>query len=124
VWRRISGAESVVQLHDHMDWTITMTNSLSIAVAMGVPFAVGGIVLAAGSPVPDGTALRRMTARFAPVEIGTDVASLPSPERQVLGKLVQAARVIDALFVRQVWAGNEALLLDLIGEARGGDLAG
>jgi hypothetical protein len=27
---------------------------------------------------------------------------------------VQASRIMDALFLRQVWAGNEALLLDLL----------
>jgi hypothetical protein len=37
-------------------------------------------------------------------------------ERQVLGKLVQASRIIDAVFLRQVWAGNEAELLGLIGD--------
>ena len=34
-------------------------------------------------------------------------------ERQALAKLVEAAKVFDALFLRQVWAGNETMLLDL-----------
>ena len=37
----------------------------------------------------------------------------PTNERQALAKLVEAAKVIDALFLRQVWAGNETMLLDL-----------
>ena len=54
-----------------------------------------------------------MAARFAPADIGADVSPLPENERQALAKLIAAARIIDALFLRQVWAGNEALLLQL-----------
>ena len=54
--------------------------------------------------------LQKMTARFAPAEIG---ANLPKPERDALAKLVDAARIMDALFLRQVWAGNDAMLQDL-----------
>ena len=57
-----------------------------------------------------------MTARFAPVAIAADVGALPPAERQALTKLVQAARIMDAVFLRQVWAGNEALLLALAGD--------
>ena len=68
----------------------------------------------AAGPAPDEAQLRAMTARFAPVDIGADVSSLPEGERRALAKLVEAARVMDALFLRQVWAGNEALLLELL----------
>src|ERR671924_1703557 len=57
--------------------------------------------------------LQRMTARFAPAEIGADVSALPSNERDALARLVEAARIMDALFLRQVWAGNDAMLQDL-----------
>ena len=57
--------------------------------------------------------LQTMTARFAPVELVADVSTLPESERRVLGKLVEAARVFDALYLRQVWEGNDALLIDL-----------
>jgi hypothetical protein len=62
-----------------------------------------------------------IATRFAPVEIGADISTLPSPERQALTRLVQAARVMDALFLRQVWAGNETMLQRL---ARDGSVAG
>jgi hypothetical protein len=58
--------------------------------------------------------LETRTARFAPVELTADVASLPENERQALGRLVQAARVFDGLFLRQVWEGNESMLLELV----------
>src|ERR1051326_5392861 len=57
--------------------------------------------------------LQKMTARFAPAQIGADLSSLPKPERDALARLVDAARIMDALFLRQVWAGNEAMLLEL-----------
>src|SRR4029453_19051735 len=58
--------------------------------------------------------LERMTARFAPTDITADLASLPASERTTLSKLVEAAKVMDGIFLRQVWAGNDAMLLDLL----------
>jgi hypothetical protein len=57
--------------------------------------------------------LERMAARFSPTDIAADVSRLSAAERRVLATLVQASKLIDALFHRQVWAGNDALLLDL-----------
>ena len=57
-----------------------------------------------------------MTARFAPVDLSADISTLPPNERQALAKLVEAAQVFDALFLRQVWAGNETMLLSLLGD--------
>ena len=62
---------------------------------------------------PETQKLQAMAARFAPVDLTADIAALPANERQALAKLVEAAKVFDALFLRQVWAGNEAMLLDL-----------
>ena len=58
--------------------------------------------------------LNKMAERFAPTEIVADVSKLSASDRQVLGKLVQASKILDALFMRQVWAGNTAMLVDLI----------
>ena len=55
-----------------------------------------------------------MAARFAPVDLTADMSKLPDNERQALAKLVEAAKVFDALFLRQVWDGNETMLLDLV----------
>ena len=57
-----------------------------------------------------------MTARFAPAEIGADISQLPDNERRALAKLVDAARLMDSLFLRQVWSGNDALLQRLARE--------
>src|SRR5581483_6283072 len=63
--------------------------------------------------LPGAADLQRMAARFAPTEIKADLSALSAADRQVLGKLVQASTIIDALFLRQAWSGNEAMLLDL-----------
>ncbi len=52
-------------------------------------------------------------SQFAPAEITANTAALPPNERQALEKLVHAARVIDGLFLEQVWSGNTALLTAL-----------
>lgn len=84
-----------------------------VASILGVALA-GTVLLAADQGPPDQKQLELMSARFVPVEIRADVASLPANEQQALGKLVQAARIMDALFLRQVWAGNVATLVELL----------
>src|SRR5215813_4393320 len=63
--------------------------------------------------VPDTPTLVRMTARFAPTEIGADLSKLSVADRRVVAKLVEAAKIVDALFLRQAWSGNAAMLVDL-----------
>jgi hypothetical protein len=70
---------------------------------------------AQGMRLPPETArLTQMAARFAPVDIRVDLSSLPEGERRALASLIRAARITDALFMRQMWAGNEAMLLALL----------
>jgi hypothetical protein len=61
--------------------------------------------------------LQKMLARFAPADVGADLAGLPKSERDALARLVEAARIMDALFLRQVWAGNDAMLQELAQKA-------
>ena len=63
--------------------------------------------------VPDTQTLQQMAARFAPTEISADLSKLSDADRRVLAKLVEASKIIDALFLRQAWAGNGAMLADL-----------
>ena len=69
------------------------------------------------SSVPAQPELRAMIARFAPVEISADLSTLPAGERQALQKLVEAARLMDSLFLEQVWSGNDALMQKLARDA-------
>ncbi|EPX65228.1 MutT/NUDIX family protein [Cystobacter fuscus DSM 2262] len=77
---------------------------------------VAGAAEPASAParLPTAAELKRMTARFAPVDIQVDVSKLPESERRALAKILQAARIMDPLFMRQAWAGNETLLLSLL----------
>jgi Peptidase family M49 len=83
---------------------------------MKILFAMllGSIVLMMQNTPPDAAALQRMAARFAPTDVTADITSLPPSEHLALMKMIEAAKVMDAIFLRQVWAGNEPLLLDLL----------
>jgi len=82
-----------------------------------VRFTVAVMVLALAAQetaLPDATKLQQMAARFEPTEITADLSKLSDADRRVLAKLVEASKIIDALFLRQVWAGNQPMLLDLV----------
>lgn len=68
------------------------------------------------APFPDAARLAMMSARLAPVDIEVDVSGLPANERAALASLVRAGYVADAVFLRQLWAGNPALLMELLGD--------
>ncbi|MBL8204365.1 MAG: hypothetical protein JNM09_09050 [Blastocatellia bacterium] len=51
--------------------------------------------------------------RFAPTEITADISQLSEGDRKALTKLIEAAKLLDPLFLRQVWSGNDALLKKL-----------
>ena len=51
--------------------------------------------------------------QFAPTELSADTSHLSENDRKALDKLIEAARLLDPLFLRQVWSGNEALLKKL-----------
>src|SRR6267142_1849713 len=65
----------------------------------------------------DAASLQRIAARFAPTEVGADVSKLPAEERAALAKIVEVARLMDTLYLRQVWPGNAPLLLELSQDA-------
>ncbi len=57
--------------------------------------------------------LAQKAARFVLAPITSDVSHLSPGNRKALGLLVEAAHVMDTLYRRQVWSGNEALLKKL-----------
>ena len=54
-------------------------------------------------------------AQFEPTDLVADVSSLSEDELQVLDLLVDAARSMDEIFLRQVWQGNPELQAELEG---------
>ncbi len=63
--------------------------------------------------IPDLAELNRMIARFAPAELKVDTSALAAGDKQALQKLIEAAHVIDGLFLTQRWSGNAALRAQL-----------
>jgi hypothetical protein len=87
--------------------------ALALAATASAAPPPSGSPPAAAPQLPDAAALHRREARFAPVDLRVDLAKLPGSERAALAKLVEVSRIFDAIYLRQVWAGNEALLLEL-----------
>jgi hypothetical protein len=54
--------------------------------------------------------LNRMSSRFAPTEIRVDISHLSPGDRSALIELVRAARVLDDIFIDQLWSGGHAML--------------
>jgi hypothetical protein len=48
-------------------------------------------------------------AQFVPTPLTADLSALSPKDRRVLDTLVQAAQLMDEIFLRQVWTGNPAL---------------
>lgn len=59
--------------------------------------------------VPDLAALKKMAARLAPTELKVDTSALSAGDRKALATLLQAARVVNDIFLTQIWSGNHAL---------------
>ena len=53
--------------------------------------------------------LGTMARRFAPVELKADTSKLSKGDRAAIAKLIEAAKIVDTLQLRQRWSGNEAL---------------
>lgn len=53
--------------------------------------------------------LNAMAKRYAPVELSADVSALSAGDKAAIAKLIEAAKIIDTLQLRQRWSGNEAL---------------
>src|SRR5579863_588737 len=95
---------------------------------MGIMKKMLPVLLAvAGASEPQGASLadlQRMIARFAPTEIRVDTAALSPTDRKALVKLIEASRIVNTIFLTQLWSGNRALLARLekdgssVGKAR------
>ena len=59
--------------------------------------------------LPSQSQLEKMSARFAPTPLRVDTSSLSAGDRQALVKLIEAARVLNDVFLHQYWSGDEAL---------------
>jgi len=62
-----------------------------------------------GGAMPDLAQLDKMASRFAPTPLRVDTSRLSAGDRRALVKLIEAARILDDIFMQQMWDGNLAL---------------
>jgi len=67
----------------------------------------------AAATIPNLDELNRMIARYAPAEITADTSKLAPGDKQALAKLIEAARVINDIFVTQLWSGSASMRAQL-----------
>ena len=60
--------------------------------------------------------LSQKIARFTPTEISADISKLSRGDKRALDKIIEAARLMDPIYLRQVWRGNAELLKKLEGD--------
>jgi hypothetical protein len=72
-----------------------------------------GSMLTATAAVPDLAQLQKMIARFQPTKLRVDVSKLSPGDHQALAKMIEAARVLNDIFLTQMWSGNHALYAKL-----------
>src|SRR4051794_38555834 len=63
--------------------------------------------------IPGLAELQKMQARYAPTELKVDTTHLSAGDKKALIKLLEAARVLDPLFMTQLWEGNNELFAKL-----------
>jgi len=60
--------------------------------------------------------LAKKIARFAPTVLTANTARLNAKDKLALTKIIEAAKLLDPLFLRQVWSGNAALEAKLLAD--------
>jgi hypothetical protein len=73
--------------------------ALAVAAAAAAAAAGGGAI----KPVAD---VEKLLAQYSPTPLAADLAALGDRERKALSELIEAARPLDEVFLRQAWTGN------------------
>ncbi len=89
------------------------TRNTIVAIALAVALNANAISGQRNSKTGD-LALAKKIQRFSPTVLTADTSKLSPKDRQALARIVAAAKLMDPLFLRQVWSGNEALYQKLL----------
>ncbi|WGG51574.1 dipeptidyl-peptidase 3 family protein [Rugamonas sp. DEMB1] len=73
-----------------------------------LPLLLAAVGSAAAAPATVAE-LNKMAARYAPVELKADTSKLSAGDKKAIAKLIEAAKIVDVLQLRQRWSHNEAL---------------
>ena len=74
-----------------------------------LPLALAAACASAYAAPASVTELDKMTKRYAPVALTADTSKLSAGDKKAIAKLIEAAKIVDVLQLRQRWSGNEAL---------------
>jgi hypothetical protein len=83
-----------------------------IFLLLAMPLFIGtisGMQRRGGKKAAGDPELAKKISRFAPTTLTANTARLSAGDRQALKKIIEAARLLDPLFLRQVWSGNDEL---------------
>lgn len=82
---------------------------VSLLLLSSLIFANVAAVQTQTKPASGVTDLSWKIRRFSPTELTASTAHLSPNDKKALAKIIEAAKLMDPLFLRQVWSGNEAL---------------
>lgn len=94
--------------------TLKLTTSLLLLVALSATILNGQ--KKQSSKVAGDLDLAKKTARFAPTMLTASTAKLTPKDKLALQKIIAAAKLLDPIFLRQVWSGNDALEKKLLAD--------
>jgi hypothetical protein len=77
--------------------------------AAGAAGAVDAVKPAAAPVAATAAQLDAMAKRFAPVDLTADTSTLSAGDKAAITRLIEAAKIVDTLQLRQRWSENEAL---------------
>ena len=80
-----------------------------LLVAAGAAGAVEPVKPAAAPVAATAAQLDAMARRFAPVDLTADTSKLSAGDKAAITKLIEAAKIVDTLQLRQRWSENETL---------------
>jgi hypothetical protein len=70
-------------------------------------------MLTLSAALPNLAELQAMAARFARTPLRVDISKLDAGDRQALPKLIEAARILNWIYMDQLWSGDRALYAKL-----------
>ncbi len=75
-----------------------------------IMIAFSGCTTKKADPTPVESPIAKKIKRFAQTELTGDISRLSPGDRKALDKLIEAAKLMNQIYLRQEWEGNEALM--------------
>lgn len=88
---------------------MTKARVLLVSMLLSATFTCAQAHKKTQTQAPDLAQLNAMIARFAPTPLRVDTSHLSPADRQALPKLIEAARILNKIFMEQFWSGDLAL---------------